>query len=49
MRKRAQRRGKLDYEEPKIVAKPTRPIIEKRPTKRKKQWGIAITLIGIIA
>ena len=47
MRKRAQRRGKLDYEEPKIVAKPTRPIIEKRPTKRKKQWWIAITLIGI--
>jgi dolichyl-diphosphooligosaccharide--protein glycosyltransferase len=47
MRKRAKRRRKSDYEEPKIVAKPSRPIIEKKPIRMKKQLWIAITLIGI--
>ena len=47
MRKRAQRRGPPLPYEPKHVVQPTRPTFEKKPARLKKNWWIAVTLVGI--
>jgi dolichyl-diphosphooligosaccharide--protein glycosyltransferase len=47
MRKRAQMRSRPTIEESKSVYEPTRLTVEKRPFKFKKNWLIAVTLIGI--
>jgi dolichyl-diphosphooligosaccharide--protein glycosyltransferase len=45
MRKRAQRRSKPIMDEPKHIVE--RTIIEKKPSDVKKNWWIAVSLIGI--
>ena len=47
MRKRAQKRIKSTMDESKHIAQPKRPIIEKKPSGVKKNWWIAVALIGI--
>jgi len=47
MRKRAQRRIRLTTEEIKPVAKHTKPIIEKKRFPLKKDWWMAVALVGI--
>jgi len=47
MRKRAQRRFRPTVEEPKYIARPTRPIFEKKQLKVKNNWWIAVTIVGI--
>ncbi|UCF50205.1 MAG: glycosyltransferase family 39 protein [Thermoplasmatales archaeon] len=47
MRKRAQRRIRPTSEEPKYISKSSRPSIEKKQFKLKKNWWIAVALIGI--
>ena len=47
MRKRAQIRSKPVTEEPKHVAQQMRPKFEPKPSIAKKNWWIAISLIGI--
>ena len=47
MRKRAQKRIRPTMDEPKYIAQPKRPIIEKKSSGVKKNWWIAVALIGI--
>ena len=47
MRKRAQRKSKTYVEQPKHIIKKSRPIEEKRTSIVKKNWWVAIALIGI--
>jgi len=47
MRKRAQWRGTPLPDETKYTVRSTEPAIEKKPFKFKKNWWIAVTLIGI--
>ena len=47
MRKRAQQKSKPAAEEPKHVVQQMRPKMEKKPSMVKKNWWIAISLIGI--
>ncbi len=47
MRKRAQRRIRPTSEDPKYIAKSSRPILEKKQFSVKKNWWIAIALVGI--
>jgi len=47
MRKRAQLRGKPAIEEPKHIAQQMKPKIETKTSALKKNWWIAVTLIGI--
>jgi len=47
MRKRAQRKSKSAVEIPKHIVKQMRPKIETKPSGIKKNWWIALTLIGL--
>jgi len=47
MRKRAQLRGKPVMEEPKHIVQQIRPKIERKPSALKKNWWIAVAIIGI--
>jgi len=47
MRKRAQRRFRPETEAPNYTTQATRPIIEKRKVSVKKNWWIAVALVGI--
>jgi asparagine N-glycosylation enzyme membrane subunit Stt3 len=47
MRKRAQRKSKPIIDEPKHIIQKTRPTIETKPAGFKKNWWVAITIVGI--
>lgn len=47
MRKRAQRKSKPTVEEPKHIVQQMRTKIEKKPLAVKKNWWVAVSLIGI--
>ena len=47
MRKRAQRRESIDIEERQYVSQPTKQVFGKKPFRIKKNWWVAITLVGI--
>ena len=47
MRKRAQRRFRPTVKEPKHIVQQTKPIIDKKPLRYKKNWWIIVSLLGI--
>ena len=47
MRKRAQRKSKPTYDEPTHPTHAKKYVEEKKPIRRKKNWWIAITLVGL--
>ncbi len=47
MRKRAQKRIRPTIEEHRYIAQQTRPTLDKKPSSVKKNWWIAVALVGI--